>query len=155
MFDCLKDADITKFMMIDSESITIEACADFIADSFNNNNCHFAIVDNDDSWNGTISLKNIDYESKQAEYAIITPSYVHGKGFSYAATIEILEYAFYTLGLNRVYLNVVKDNIRANAFYKKVGFVFEGCFRQGILIKGQMHDLNWYSFLKDDFKRPQ
>ena len=55
------------------------------------------------------------------------------------------------MGLNRIYLNVVKDNARANAFYKKIGFVFEGCSREEILIKGKKHDLNWYSFFKDDY----
>ena len=59
--------------------------------------------------------------------------------------------AFYELGLKRVYLNVITENKRANAFYKKIGFVYEGTFKKHILINGELKDLNWYRMLKEEF----
>ena len=61
-----------------------------------------------------------------------------------AATKEIIRIAFEELGLNRVYLNVLKENGRANAFYQKTGFRFDYCEENGVEIHGEKKDLNWY-----------
>ena len=154
MSQTLNDADVNRYMNIGEKPTSIETCIDFINNSHRDeHNKHFAIVDEDDSWVGTISLKNIDFKVKQAEYAIITSSRVHGKGYAFKATEELLEYAFKVLKLQRVYLNVTTQNVRANKFYTKCGFTFEGTFRQAILIKGQLCDLNWYAMLAEDYER--
>lgn len=154
MLQCMKDENVNHFMNIDGKNMKLEDCEKFIHGSFNDKNQHFAIVDEADNWCGTISLKNIDYKVNQAEYAIITSSSVHGKGYALVASKELLDYAFYELKLNRVYLDVLKENVRANRFYEKVGFKYEGCFRESILIKNQIYDLNWYSMLKSDYDLP-
>ena len=43
----------------------------FINDSFSISNRHYAITDECDEYQGTISLKNIDLTNKNAEYAIV------------------------------------------------------------------------------------
>ncbi|MDE6407084.1 MAG: GNAT family N-acetyltransferase [Anaeroplasmataceae bacterium] len=149
MLECLKDKDVNQYMNIDGSNMTIDDCKNFIRNSLKDSlSKHFAIVDNQDRWVGTISLKNIDSKTKVAEYAIITSKEVHGKGLALEATKEILDYGFNTLNLNRIYLNVVEDNIRANKFYLKCGFEFEGTFRQAIYIKNKIYNLNWYAILK-------
>ncbi len=151
MLACLKDSDVNHFMNIDGSKMAVSDCEEYIKKTWDDErNHHFAITDEKDNWVGTISLKNIDKVANQAEYAIITSSSVHGKGYAFSATKEIIEYGFEKLGLNRIYLNVVDENIRANKFYKKVGFVYEGCFREAIYIKGKIYNLNWYSILKND-----
>ena len=153
MYEAMCDTNVNAYMNIDGSKSSIENCENYIKNANANPNFkHFAIVDDCDNWVGTISLKNIDNEVKQAEYAIITSTKVHGKGYALKATKELLSYAFNTLNLNRVYLDVLKDNIRANKFYLKCGFKLEGTFRQAIFIKGQIYDLNWYSILKSDYE---
>ena len=148
MLECLRDPNVNKFMNIDGSKMSISDCEEYIRKSWDDNkNKHFAIVDKNDDWVGTISLKNIDNEVQQAEYAIITSSSVHGKGFALEGTKAIIDYGFKKLNLKRIYLNVVADNIRANKFYEKAGFEFEGCFRKTIKIKNKIYDLNWYSLL--------
>jgi len=151
MYECLTDKDVLKYMQIDGSQITKDSCKSFIKHSFTDTNKHFAIVDDSDRWIGTISLKHIDYKVGQAEYAIILSKYAQGKGFAYKATEDLLAYAFNVLNLNRVYLNVISDNQKANKLYSKVGFSYEGCFRKSISIRGKIYDLNWYSFLKDEY----
>ena len=90
-------------------------------------------------------MKNIDFEKREAEYAISTRKKAHGSGAALEATNQILYYAFYALNLKRVYLNVLKDNARANAFYIKAGFKFDYCEKSGVIINGEPKDLNWYS----------
>ena len=91
---------------------------------------------------GTISLKAITADS--AEYAISTRRCAHGTGAAMAATSRILEIAFRELGLQRVYLNVLKDNGRANAFYRKAGFRFVREEENALTIRGEKKSLNWY-----------
>lgn len=149
MCKCLNDKSNTQYMLIGGKTFTYDGCLKFI-NSVDNDSRHFAIVDEDDNWVGTISLKHIDYEVGQAEYAIITASNVHGKGYAYKASNELIEYAFSTLKLQRVYLNVASDNLRAINFYKRFGFVYEGTFRKAIKINNQLKDLEWFSVLKNN-----
>ena len=152
MYEAMCDSNVNAFMNIDGSKSSISSCENYIKNANANHNFkHFAIADESNNWVGTVSLKNIDNTVKQAEYAIITSTDVHGKGYAYKATMELLDYAFNKLGLNRIYLDVLKDNIRANKFYLKCGFKLEGTFRQAIYIKGNIYDLNWYSILKSDF----
>lgn len=152
MYEAMCDSKVNAFMNIDGSKSSIENCENFIKEAnLNSNSKHFAITDEDNNWIGTVSLKNIDKIVRQAEYAIITSSKVHGKGYAYKATIELLNYAFNNLNLNRIYLDVLEDNVRANKFYLKCGFKLEGTFRQFIFVKGKIYDLNWYSILKSEF----
>lgn len=151
MLKCLLDKETMQYMQLSQAQQSLEKCQAFIENSFTERNQHFAIVNENDEWVGTISLKNIDHDVGAAEYAIITARSIHGKGVAYSATQELLKYAFHDLGLNRVYLNVIKDNIRANKFYIKCGFEFEGCFRQAIRIGEKLLDLNWYAIIKKDY----
>lgn len=112
---------------------------------------HFAIVDEFDEYMGTISLKNIDMNSGNAEFAISLRRVAQGRGIAYEATLEILRYAFESIGLNKVYLNVLADNERAWRLYEKCGFIYEGTFRKHLYCDGRYKDLKWYSILKDEF----
>ena len=145
MLEWMHDPSIACFFRFDAMGMTEEKCLEYIRTANSDNNSkHFAIADENDEYLGTISLKNIDYEKKEAEYAISTRKIVHGTGTATLATNEILKIAFEDLGLNRVYLNVLKENGRANAFYQKVGFQFDYSEKQAIENHGNYIDLNWY-----------
>lgn len=143
MLEWIQDPTINCYFRFDSSKASIESCLEYIKSSENQHNCrHFAIVDDNDDYLGTISLKNIT--EKDAEYAISTRKMVHGTGTAMEATKQILEYAFGELNLQRVYLNVLTNNERANAFYKKAGFEFWYQEKKAVEINGEMKDLNWY-----------
>lgn len=112
--------------------------------------CHYAIVDEQDEYLGTISLKEIE-EVKGAEYAISMRSAYQGKGIASWATQEILRIAFKEMGLHRVYLNVLSDNEHANQFYVKNRFRYEGESKDCILIGGEIKSLKWYAMLAEEY----
>ena len=114
---------------------------------------HMAIVDENDEYLGTISLKDIDFDNKTAEYAITTRAKVHGKGVAFKATGLILEKAFEELGLHRVYLNVFSNNVAAIKLYEKSGFKFEGEFRNHLIINGEYMNWKWYGILDSEYKK--
>ena len=152
MYEWMTDPDITKFFRFDAARITRESCEAFIeAASAQPNTVHFAIADENDEYLGTISLKDIDREKQQAEYAISTRKKAHGSGAALEATRLILQYAFDTLGLERVYLNVLAENGRANAFYRKAGFRFVREEPDALELGGKRKALNWYEMLQDSF----
>lgn len=136
----------------DFASFTFDKVLNFVKHANDDkSNKNFVCVDDDDNYLGTVSLKNIDFHAKNAEYAVSFCSEAQGTGAAKFATKEILKYAFETLGLERVYLNVIPENVRANKFYQKIGFVYEGEFRNHILVNGGLRNLCWYSMLKSEF----
>lgn len=115
---------------------------------------HYAIVDDSDEYLGTISLKNIE-EIKGAEYAVSLRQPFQGKGIATFATKEILRIAFMELGLNRVYLNVLSDNLHANRFYERNRFRYEGESINCIMIGGELKSLKWYAILSKEYQKIQ
>lgn len=152
MLEWMTDKDISKAFSFDADAVTLDTAQAFIKAAWSDRRSrHFAVVDADDTYLGTVSLKNIDETDKNAEYAISLRRCALGKGVAQAATRAVLGVAFDTLALERVYLYVETDNIRANKFYKKVGFIFEGTFRRHIVRHGAFKDINWYSALRDEY----
>lgn len=130
------------------KEMTLERVNDFIKNSFDENTKHFAIVNEEDEYLGTISLKNISQDDKNAEYAIVTRKKAQGTGVAKEATQEILKYAFRELGLHKVYLNVLEDNIKARKFYEKCGFEKEGTAKDAVRIAGEYKNLVWYGIIE-------
>ena len=152
MLSWMTDSSVNRFFRFSRETVSIESISEFIQQAQHmEKDRHMAIVDDSDTYVGTISLKNIDIAASNAEYAISTCASVHGSGVAFDATKEILRIAFEEMKLHRVYLNVLEENERANRFYQRCGFVFEGQFREHIHLRGGLKNLNWYSMLNDEY----
>ena len=151
MLEWMHDSDTKKIFQTDFSKVSENDAIKFIKTSYNDENQHFAVVDDEDEYLGTISLKNINEINKNAEYAISMRKCARGKNISSEATQEILKYGFETLKLSRIYLCVSDSNQRAIRFYKKMGFRYEGCFRKHVFIGQEFHDLLWFSILSDEF----
>lgn len=146
----MNDNDTIKVFAHDFRQMTDRDILDFIENSISYSNKHFAIVNRNDEYMGTVSLKNINVKDLNAEYAIVVSPPYRGGLVAYKASQLILEYAFRQLKLQRVYLNVLADNITAIKFYEKFGFKFEGVFRKHILHDNTLKDLKWYAILNEE-----
>ncbi len=124
MLEWMHDENVYSFLSKDFSHMTIEDCQKFISEaaSLSGSSRHYAIADENDEYMGTISLKNIEWEEKRAEYAISCRTKAMGKGFAKAATEELFRIAFCELGLELLYLDVYDYNVRAQRLYQKVGF---------------------------------
>ena len=109
---------------------------------------HMAATDDNDRYLGTVSLKNINYNDKNAEYAISLHKDAVGSGVAKFATEEIIKIAFTKLNLERIYLNVFSDNSRAINFYNKMGFKYEGELEKHLQIRGEFKSLKLFAILK-------
>ena len=125
MLEWMHDIDVTKDMKASFANMRIEDCISFIQKSWQvEDDLHLAIVNEHDEYMGTVSLKNIDYKKKCAEFAIIIRSCAMGKGYSSYGMRKIFEVAFSDLQLDFVYWYVNDRNTRAIKFYEKMGYCF-------------------------------
>ena len=76
-----------------------------------------------------------------------------GKGYGQEATQKTLEFAFFKLGLNRVFLKVIEDNSAAVKIYENCGFIKEGILRENIYKNNRFKNQIVMSILKSEFMR--
>lgn len=154
MLEWMKDPDVNKYFKHDFESETIESVKKFIdgskIDMENGLNYNYAIVNLYDEYLGTVSLKNVDRYSLNAELAISIRKKSQGVGIGELSIRKILNIAFENLNLEKVYLSVRSDNLRAIYLYEKVGFKLEGEFRNHIRVNEKYISLKWYGLLKSE-----
>lgn len=159
MLEWMHDKDINRYFRFDAANMTEDKAVKFIENANNDiaekKSYNFAIADAKNQYLGTISLKEIDWEAKAAEYAISLRKSAQGKGIAAAATRKLFELAFDELKLNRIFLNVLSENKRAIHMYEKCGFKYEGEFRQHIFLKGEIKNLKWYAILKEEYQKMQ
>lgn len=123
MLEWMHDESVVCNLNKNFSDMTINDCLGFIHQSIEcEQSIHMAIVDESDDYLGTVSLKNIDYKKKYAEFAITIRKSAMGRGISKVGMFEILRIAFEKINLRQVYWYVSKENIRAIKFYDKLGF---------------------------------
>lgn len=112
------------------------------------------VIDADGIPVGLIGLLSIDLKNRKAEYYVLMGNTsFKGKGIAKEASRQILEYGFYHLGLNRIYLYTETGNIAAQKLFEAVGFEREGCLRDDIISRGTYVDRYLYSILKEDWEK--
>ena len=151
MLEWMHDPDAYRWFRFNAEEMTPERVRNFIANSFTETARHYAITDETDEYLGTISIEDIDRENSRAMIAYSLRSCARGKGIIYTAIEKVFGIVFDELKLERFYVNVLADNIRSKRSLQKAGFVYEGCFRRHMKLRGEWHDLEWYAILKDEY----
>jgi len=125
MLEWLRDESVTEYLTINGSNMTLDNALSFIEKAKDESEIlHRAIVDSEDDYLGTISLKNIDMAKKEAEYAITLHPKAMGTGAATSASKLIVQLAIDELGLDRVYLNVLRINKRAVRLYEKLGYIY-------------------------------
>ncbi|EKD69121.1 MAG: GCN5-related N-acetyltransferase [uncultured bacterium] len=149
------DPAIRRYLSSSALVNTLEKSKEFIASA----NCSrttalFGIFHNEGGVHiGNVELQGIDLINRNASVgiAIGEKSYL-GRGFGRETMELILGYAFGTLGLNMIFLNVFADNARAIASYEKCGFKKRGSLPQCFYRDGAYIDCVIMSITKDEYK---
>lgn len=152
MLEWMHDINVVRNLKNNFSDKKLEDCIIFVKNSMTDSDKHFAIVDINDEYMGTVSLKNINSNSKSAEFAITIRRSAMGKGYSSYAMKKIIDKAFYEYGLKVVYWYVHKNNIRAIRFYQKMGYTqvsMEDIKKLGIVTeRTDANAMNWYYVCK-------
>lgn len=121
MLEWMHDESVTRDLKKDFSSLTIEDAKSFIRNSLDDKeNLNMAIVNDEDEYMGTVSLKHI--RDGRAEFGIAIRKCAMGKGYSSEAMKQILSYGIDVLGLDSVFWCVDPVNGRAVRFYDKNGY---------------------------------
>lgn len=152
MLEWMHEPEIVCFLNKDYLQMTIDNCIDFIKKSTLDSSCkYFAIASDTNEYMGTVGLKNIDYNEKSAELAIVVRKEAMRHGYSWFGMSSMLEMSFEVLGLECIYWCVSSYNERAIRFYQKHNFHETIDISEKILSRyANRTDLKWYSILKGD-----
>ncbi|MGT2742864.1 GNAT family N-acetyltransferase [Streptococcus plurextorum] len=116
----------------------------------------FVIISPDGKLIGETVINDYEPEANAANFRIAIFHKDHwGKGSGSWATKETIRYAFETVKLNRLSLEVFDFNPRAQKTYEKAGFVYEGRLRQAHKTKKGYADIILMSILAEDYWKGQ
>jgi RimJ/RimL family protein N-acetyltransferase len=90
------------------------------------------------------------HRSAQLQIRIGEPD-ERGHGYGTEAVHLLLDCAFKSLGLQRVFLHVFSTNTMAIRLYEKIGFVREGVLRQAARIDGRWLDVVVMGILREEY----
>lgn len=156
MHQWMTNPDITRDLHGNYNNSSIDDALEFIRfANAQNDEIHYAIVNDENEYQGTVSLRHIDHEGSLAEFAIVVLEKAMSRGYAWYAMVQMLKKAFDELGLEKVYWRVKGDNLRALRFFEKHGFN-----RLDEDVPGEIKDrhknekgLVWFAVLKgDDFE---
>jgi RimJ/RimL family protein N-acetyltransferase len=102
---------------------------------------------------GYITLWGIDSFNRRAHLGIGFRPEARGKGYGSDACRVLLDYAFSHLGLHRVQLEVLSDNVPAIRAYEAAGFAVDGVMRESGWVEGRFVDETYMSVLSTDAGR--
>ena len=101
---------------------------------------------------GHAVIESIDETNRKCELVmIIGESDYWGKGIGSFVLQKMLEHAFNTLQMHRVWAVTSRNNERSEKLLKKSGFTYEGIMREAIIIDGKFSDLLMYSILENEY----
>jgi len=110
----------------------------------------------DDQWIhlGNVGLHGIDWKNSNSGFGIVLGEKQYwGQGYGTKAARLMLRFAFDTLNLHRVELEVFEFNPRAIRAYEKAGFRPEGTRRQAFFHDGRYWDAHRMAILSEEFAR--
>jgi RimJ/RimL family protein N-acetyltransferase len=107
----------------------------------------------DDRLIGSTGLHQFDWRCRHATFGInIGDKSQWGQGHGTEATALLLQHAFRTLNLNRVWLHVYEYNPRGIRVYEKLGFRREGTLRQHTFRDGRYWDIITMGILRGEWE---
>jgi RimJ/RimL family protein N-acetyltransferase len=96
---------------------------------------------------GTISLKDVDWNDRNAELGYWIGKNYWGKGYSTEAAKLITLFGFEELRLHRIYAKLFAENIPSRKVLEKAGYIFEGTFKEDRFRYGRWHDTLGFGLL--------
>jgi RimJ/RimL family protein N-acetyltransferase len=108
----------------------------------------FLTVHTDAGPSGVVSFMSVEPEMRRIELGHIWYAPAAQRTEANTETVFLmLREAFDELGYRRVEWKCDARNARSRAAAERLGFTFEGVFRQHMIVKGRNRDTAWYSML--------
>ncbi|KAL0489994.1 hypothetical protein AKO1_005585 [Acrasis kona] len=127
--------------------------SDLKSNSENNGIVSFVVVDKaTDKKIGQLNYINIVPKNRTIELGSIWYSPEYHRTYANSESVLLaLTHAFEVLGYRRVEWKCDSRNEKSKAAAQKLGFTFEGLFRQHMIIKGNSRDTSWFSIIDSEW----
>jgi RimJ/RimL family protein N-acetyltransferase len=103
---------------------------------------------------GIIGLSSIDSTHRTAEiYIVIGEKDFWGKGVMLEAESLLIDWAFNSVGLEKIWAEARPENVASLITMKKLGFNVEGTLRSEKIVDGARIDVLRLGLLKSDFSK--
>ncbi len=135
---------------------SIETAREFIKfnlSEFANKGSFSASIISDGKFVGAVGFHNLDLMNKSAHIGYWLAKEAQGKGIITRCCRVLLDYLFDDLGLNRVQINCMSENVKSRAIPERLNFVEEGIERQSGFHLGKFVDFVIYSMLAEDWRK--
>lgn len=100
---------------------------------------------------GSIALE-VNREQRRGELGYWIGKPYWGRGYATEAGAGMLDAAFASLGLTRVYAAYFPRNGASGAVMRKLGMLREGCLRQHVVVRDVSEDVELYSILRHEWE---
>jgi ribosomal-protein-alanine N-acetyltransferase len=109
-------------------------------------------IEIDGEMNGFVTLRAFDRQNRRCEigYMLARPHW--GKGYMQEALPAMIDYAFGTLGLNRIEADVDPRNDASGRLLECLHFRKEGLLRERWIVNGEVCDSDIFGLLKADWQ---
>ena len=147
------DPDINKTLLME-EKLDLDKSLEWFERTRNDSSRRdFAIESRQGRPIGIISLVHISDVNRTAEiYIVIGEKDYWGKGVMLEAECLLIDWAFNSLKLEKIWADAVVNNTASIITMKKIGFQIEGTLRKERFLRGQRIDVIRLGLLKEEFK---
>ncbi|MHB1046995.1 MAG: GNAT family N-acetyltransferase [Thermoanaerobaculia bacterium] len=114
----------------------------------------WAVIDENERVIGVTGLWDVDFQSRHAMTALKLGGVneVRGRGLGTDAIKAVMAFAFYDVGLHRLYTSIIAGNVPSvRAYVEKCGWRREGVSREHVWRHGRFVDLQQVGILKAEF----
>jgi ribosomal-protein-alanine N-acetyltransferase len=96
---------------------------------------------------GIVQIRSLERGFRTAEWGVALGTPYWGRGLFTGAATLLMQFAFETVGVQRLEARSRVDNARANAAFQKIGAVLEGVLRETFERDGKRYDQCLWSIL--------
>jgi [ribosomal protein S5]-alanine N-acetyltransferase len=110
--------------------------------------CFAVVPEGGDAPVGIFQIRALSADFTTAEWGFALGAQYWGRGLFLDGALQLLRFAFETLGVRRLEARACVENGRANGALRKVGAVREGVLRQAFSKDGRYHDQFLWTILR-------
>jgi RimJ/RimL family protein N-acetyltransferase len=103
---------------------------------------------------GIVFFRLASVDDLTAEIGWALAAEFHGKGYAFEAASAVLDLAFRTIGLHRVYAELDPRNAASIALCERLGMRSEAYLVQNLMFKGEWADTGIYGILQSEWLAP-
>jgi ribosomal-protein-serine acetyltransferase len=103
---------------------------------------------------GAIGLHDLDWSARLAEMGYWLAPPARGRGAMTRAAAALTTHAFERLGLHRLEIHCVVENIPSRSVAVRLGYQLEGVMREAYALHGEFRDLALYAMLDREWAAP-